>query len=132
MLVWVGPILIPFSIALENLSSEQIFALSDEERAAAAKAFKARGNEAYNVKDFTLAAEYYTKAIEVTPEAEPVFYSNRAACYMNVSPPDHLKVVEDCDHALKLDPRYVKAVNRRGNALENLHRYEESLRGMIP
>jgi mitochondrial import receptor subunit TOM70 len=58
-----------------------------------------------------------------------VFYSNRAACYVSMEPPQHEKVVEDCDEALKLDSRYVKALNRRGTALEALGRLEDALRG---
>lgn len=46
-----------------------------------------------------------------------------------MEPPQHEKVVEDCDEALKLDSRYVKALNRRATALEALERYEEALRG---
>lgn len=34
---------------------------------------------------------------------DAVFYSNRAACYGNHSPPEYEKVVADCDEALKLD-----------------------------
>jgi hypothetical protein len=51
--------------------------------------------------------------------------------YINMSPPKHELVVEDCDEALKLDSSYVKALNRRALALEGLERYEESLRGMV-
>jgi hypothetical protein len=46
-----------------------------------------------------------------------------------MEPPQHEKVVADCDEALKLDVRYVKALNRRATALEALERYEDSLRG---
>jgi len=48
---------------------------------------------------------------------------------MNVSPPKYELVVQDCDEALKLDSKYVKALNRRASALENLERYAEALRG---
>ena len=65
----------------------------------------------------------------MSPQPEPVFYSNRAACYVSMEPPQHEKVVEDCDEALKLDSRYVKALNRRATALEALERYEDALRG---
>lgn len=50
--------------------------------------------------------------------------------YVNLSPPNFEKVVEDCDAALKLDSGYVKALNRRATALEALERNEDALRGM--
>ncbi len=50
---------------------------------------------------------------------------------MNLNPPQHEKVVEDCDAALALDKKYLKALNRRATALEALERYEEALRGMF-
>ena len=46
-----------------------------------------------------------------------------------MKPPQYDQVVSDCDEALKLDSRYLKALNRRATALEALERYEESLRG---
>ena len=49
--------------------------------------------------------------------------------YINLSPPKYEEVVADCDEALRLDPKYVKALNRRASALEALDRYEEALRG---
>ena len=64
---------------------------------------KDRGNSLYSKKDYKTAAECYTKAIEVSVKRDAVFYSNRAACYGNHSPPEYEKVVADCDEALKLD-----------------------------
>lgn len=49
-----------------------------------------------------------------------------------MSPPLHEKVVEDCDSALKLDPKYVKALNRRAMAYEGLGKWEEALKGKRP
>ena len=78
-----------------------------------------------------------------------MFYSNRAACkssqtyatlvvgssseigYINLLPPKLDLVVQDCDEALKLNPDYVKALNRRATALEQLGQYESALRGML-
>ena len=50
--------------------------------------------------------------------------------YINLSPPKLDLVVQDCDEALKLNPDYVKALNRRATALEQLGQYENALRGM--
>ncbi|GJE95961.1 ADP/ATP carrier receptor [Phanerochaete sordida] len=111
-----------------DLTEEKIAAMSTEERSKVAASLKGKGNSAYGKKEFTTAAEYYTKAIKVSPKPEPTFFSNRAACYMNMNPPQYERVVEDCDAALALDRRYEKALGRRATALETLHRYEESLR----
>ena len=114
-----------------------------------AASLKTRGNSSYQARKFEQAIDLYTQAIQVSPRPEPVFYSNRAACpsrfpdththailipfagYMNMSPPQYERVVADCDDALRQDPNYVKALNRRAGALESLHRYEESLRGLV-
>ncbi|KAJ6510652.1 ADP/ATP carrier receptor [Mycena sanguinolenta] len=107
---------------------EALAAMSLEERTTLAASFKSKGNAAYSTKKFAVAARLYTIAIDVAPKPEPVYYSNRAACYVNMTPPKHDLVVQDCDEALKLDPNYVKALNRRAMALEGLHRYLEALR----
>ena len=70
---------------------------------------------------------FYTKALEY--KADPVYYSNRAACYANLG--DNDQVFEDCNMALKLNPVYIKALNRRAHALELRGDLEESLYGEI-
>jgi hypothetical protein len=101
----------------------------EQERKSLAASLKQKGNDTYQARKFAVAAQYYTRAIAVSPQPEPVFYSNRAACYVSMEPPQHERAVADCDEALKLDSRYVKALNRRATALEALERYEEALRG---
>ncbi|KAF5370164.1 hypothetical protein D9758_001407 [Tetrapyrgos nigripes] len=113
---------------LQEYTAEQLAAMSTEERSRIAGLYKAKGNDSYKARQFAKAAELYTRAIEISPKPEPVFYSNRAACYMNVSPPKYEMVVQDCDEALKLDSKYVKALNRRASAYENLENYAEALR----
>lgn len=65
----------------------------------------------------------YGKAILCKPD--PIFYSNRAACYNALG--NWEKVVEDTSAAIALDSEYVKALNRRANAYEHLEKYSEAL-----
>ncbi|TFK72312.1 mitochondrial outer membrane translocase receptor TOM70 [Pluteus cervinus] len=109
-------------------TQEEIKAMPLEKRKELANSFKAKGNTEYGKRNFEAASKLYTSAIEISPTTEPVFYSNRAACFMNTTPPLYDLVVTDCDSALSLDPNYVKALNRRALALEGLQRYEEALR----
>ena len=119
-----------------------------QERAKLAAALKKKGNDYYQKESFELAAEFYTRAINVSPTEEPVYYSNRGACecagssasggvlttnkgYMNMKPPKFELIIEDCDKAISLNKDYVKAINRRANALEALDRLEEALRGQL-
>lgn len=46
---------------------------------------------------------------------------------MNLTPPNYELVVEDCNRALVLDAKYVKALNRRATAYESLEQYEDAL-----
>lgn len=84
---------------------------------------KAAGNKAYGDKEYNRAIELYGKAILCKPD--PVYYSNRAACYNVLS--EWEKVVEDTTAALSMDREYVKALNRRAIAYENLGLYNEAL-----
>lgn len=84
---------------------------------------KAAGNKAYGSKDYNKAIELYGKAIICKPD--PIFYSNRAACYNILSEWD--KVVEDTSAALAMDSTYVKALNRRAIAYEHLSKFSEAL-----
>ncbi|EUC55777.1 outer membrane translocase receptor tom70 [Rhizoctonia solani AG-3 Rhs1AP] len=120
-----GPILEERSPILDEA---EIKALPVEERLKRAADFKSRGNSAYTQRNFELAVDLYTHAIAMSPKPEAVFYSNRAACYTNFKPPQYEKVIEDCTQALKLDPKYAKALNRRATALESTDKLKEALR----
>lgn len=84
---------------------------------------KAAGNKAYGSKSYNEAIELYGKAIVCKPD--PIFYSNRAACYNAMS--NWEKVIEDTTAAIALDSEYVKALNRRANAYEQSEMYSEAL-----
>lgn len=94
-----------------------------QERKSFAAKLKAAGNTAYGSKDYNKAIELYGKAILCNPD--PVYYSNRAACYNVLS--DWDKVVEDTSAAIAMDSEYVKALNRRAHAYEHLGMFSEAL-----
>ncbi|CAG8639063.1 13462_t:CDS:2, partial [Cetraspora pellucida] len=108
----------------EKYSTEQITALPREKRVTASKLLKDRGNIAFGQKNYQKAIKLYTQAIAFNQD-DPIFYSNRAACYYNIN--EYLRVIDDCNSALEMDPCYVKALNRRAMAYEQTARYEESL-----
>lgn len=108
---------------LPQVTEESIVSLSEQERKDYAAKLKAAGNKAYGGKDYNRAIVLYGQAILC--KADPVFYSNRAACYNALS--DWDKVIEDTTAAINLDPEYEKALNRRGNAYEQTEQYSEAL-----
>ena len=111
---------------LENvpeINESTVENFSDEERKEYATKLKIAGNKAYGDKSYNAAIDLYGKAILCKPD--PIFYSNRAACYNALG--DWEKVVEDTTAAINLDNEYVKALNRRANAYEHLERYSEAL-----
>lgn len=101
---------------LHELSEAEIARLPQERRVSLAQSLKAAGNKAYQKRQFEEAIKLYTKAIAASPMA--VFYSNRAACYSNLGRPED--VIPDCDRALAMDHAYVKALNRRAGAREQI------------
>lgn len=108
---------------LAEIDEESVLGLSEAERKEFAAKLKEAGNKAYGAKEFQKAIDLYSKAILCKPD--PVYYSNRAACYNALNKWD--LVVEDTTAALNLDPEYIKALNRRANAYDHLGKYSEAL-----
>lgn len=108
---------------LPQVTEESVAQLSEQERKDYAAKLKAAGNKAYGSKDYNRAIELYGQAILC--RADPVFFSNRAACWNAMS--NWPKVIEDTTAAINLDNEYVKALNRRANAYEQEGRFSEAL-----
>ncbi|CDH49989.1 import receptor [Lichtheimia corymbifera JMRC:FSU:9682] len=113
----------PLPAGYEDMSSSAIANLSEQQRAEAANALKLKGNTEFTSKRWDRAAALYTKALEF--KEDPVYYSNRAACFANLGETD--RVLEDCNKALTLNPLYIKAVYRRAHALELKEELEAAL-----
>jgi len=90
--------------------------------------FKNKGNDAFKVKNYPVAIDWYTKAITVDPNAEgaAASYSNRAASYSALG--QHEKALQDGDDCVRVKPNWLKGHYRRGVALEALNRLDEALR----
>lgn len=97
--------------------------LPEDDRKQLAHQYKLAGNEYFSKKSFEKALELYSKAIECTND--PIFYSNRAACYTSLQQYD--KVIEETTAALELKPDYQKCLLRRAAAYEKVEKYTESL-----
>ncbi|RWS22627.1 Mitochondrial import receptor subunit TOM70-like protein [Leptotrombidium deliense] len=90
---------------------------------------KSCGNNLFERKEYEKAIVLYRKAIEICPKGEKneiaIFHQNIAACY------EKLKflpqVIEECTRALSLNPKYVKALKRRANALELTENLNEAI-----
>ncbi|RCI08205.1 hypothetical protein L249_6346 [Ophiocordyceps polyrhachis-furcata BCC 54312] len=108
---------------LPEVDATSVTSLTQQERDAYAAKLKQAGNKAYGDKAYNRAIDLYSRAILCKPD--PVFYSNRAACYSAMSEWD--KVVEDTTAAINMDPYYVKAINRRATAYEHQKKYADAL-----
>lgn len=91
--------------------------------------YKHQGNRAFQNGKYEEAASLYEKAIETCPPDNKIdlatFYQNRAAAYAQLKNWQNVK--SDCTKALQLNPKYLKALNRRARANENLEDLRECL-----
>lgn len=90
----------------------------------ASELLKEKGNSAYKRRQWNKAIEFYSEAIQLN-DTNATYYCNRAAAYLELG---RFKQAEaDCDQALLLDKKYVKAYLRRGTAREVVLNYQEAL-----
>merc|ERR1719162_1823951 len=85
---------------------------------------KEKGNEAFYAKDFEEAEAYYSRSLHYRAD-DPSCWANRALARMKLGNP--AGALEDCEHALAINERYMKALHRKGKALYELARYEEAV-----
>ncbi|XP_063959850.1 sperm-associated antigen 1-like isoform X2 [Lytechinus pictus] len=90
--------------------------------------FKAQGNDLVKKGAYSQAIGCYTRSIEVD-SSQSVSYSNRALCYLKLNLPED--AIEDCNEALKRDPKGVKALYRRALARKTLGSFQESVKDLM-
>jgi len=90
---------------------------------------KERGNKRFQGRQYQLAIDEYSKAIDLSPDPMhkdvSVFYGNRAQCWASLD--KYEEAEQDCVSALAIDPLYVKALCRRAMAREKMGKVEEAL-----
>jgi len=86
---------------------------------------KEKGNEAFYSKDYEEAEAYYSRSLQFRAD-DPSAWANRALARLKLE--NAAGALEDCEHSLALNPRYMKALHRKGKALYELKRYEEAVR----
>mmetsp|Transcript_18743 Transcript_18743/g.26398 ORF Transcript_18743/g.26398 Transcript_18743/m.26398 type:complete len:324 (-) Transcript_18743:193-1164(-) len=96
------------------------------------EAFKEQGDDMYKAANFEEAIKHYSQCIDalqaegktLSPLAMKA-YSNRAACYKQISNFDG--TIGDCTAVLEIEPDNVKALIRRAQAFEGVERYRFAL-----
>jgi stress-induced-phosphoprotein 1 len=93
---------------------------------------KEQGDECYKNANFEGAVEHYTKCLNALKadgkgdsELALKSYSNRAACYKQISNFDG--TIADCSAVLEVEHDNVKALIRRAQAFEGVERYRFAL-----
>lgn len=87
--------------------------------------YKIAGNKLCALFRYDEAIIYYTKAISKNSDV-PIFYSNRALCYLKLQ--QWQQAIHDCRKALEIEPDSIKAHFFLGQALAKLNNYEEALK----
>ena len=81
-----------------------------------ATTLKEKGNKEFLSNNFAKAVDCYTQAIDL--QKDPVFYANRAACYLSLK--KYHAAIEDCKLAIELDEKSVKPYYRLAQAYSSL------------
>ncbi|XP_021904209.1 ankyrin-1 [Carica papaya] len=84
---------------------------------------KSRGHEAFERKDYHMAIDAYTQAIDLDP-TDATFFSNRSLCWLRLGQAERALV--DAKACRELRPDWPKACYREGAALQLLQRFDEA------
>ncbi|KAL2336694.1 hypothetical protein Fmac_011140 [Flemingia macrophylla] len=118
-------------------SSENALINEEESRQKAldrANEAKVEGNKLFVDGKYEEALLQYELALQVAPdmpssgEIRSICHSNRGVCFLKLG--KYENTIKECTKALELNPVYVKALVRRGEAHEKLEHFEEAIADM--
>ncbi|KAI3985705.1 hypothetical protein MKX01_030619 [Papaver californicum] len=115
------PVLAP-SPSNEELQQKALIEASDA---------KTEGNKLFGSGQYEDALLRYELALQVAAdmpasiEIRSICHANRAACFSNLG--RYEETIKECNKALELNPAYMKALIRRGEAHEKLEHFEEAV-----
>uniref|UniRef100_A0A5B7BWZ1 Putative tetratricopeptide repeat-containing family protein n=1 Tax=Davidia involucrata TaxID=16924 RepID=A0A5B7BWZ1_DAVIN len=95
---------------------------------------KLEGNKLFGDGQYEEALSKYELALQVAPdtpsfvEIRSICHANRGTCFVKLG--QYKDAIEQCSKALELNPKYVKALLRRGEAHEKLENFEEAIADM--
>lgn len=84
---------------------------------------KSRGDDAFKTKDYHIAVDAYTQAIDLDP-TDATLLSNRSLCWMRLGQAEH--ALADAKACRALRPDWPKACYREGAALRLLQKFDEA------
>ncbi|KAB1202840.1 hypothetical protein CJ030_MR8G024953 [Morella rubra] len=84
---------------------------------------KSRGDDAFKRKDYNIAVDAYTQAIDLDP-TDATLFSNRSLCWIRLGQAEH--ALDDAKACRTLRPDWAKACYREGAALRLLQRFDEA------
>ncbi|XP_058226113.1 uncharacterized protein LOC131334839 [Rhododendron vialii] len=84
---------------------------------------KFRGEDAFKQKDYLMAVDAYTQAIDFDP-TDAIFLSNRSLCWIRLGQAEH--ALSDAKACRALRPDWPKACYREGVALRLLQKFDEA------
>ncbi|GMY35535.1 tetratricopeptide repeat protein 1 isoform X2 [Fagus crenata] len=115
-------------------SSQNDDVLEQEKALEQANDAKLEGNKLFGDGQFEEALSQYELALQVAPEMpssvelRSICHANRAVCFMKLG--KYEETIKECTKALELNPTYMKALIRRGEAHEKLENFEEAIADM--
>ncbi|XP_078162027.1 uncharacterized protein LOC144557335 [Carex rostrata] len=95
---------------------------------------KTQGNKLFSAGNYEEALSQYELALEISsdiPSSEEIrsmCHANRAICFSKLG--KYEETIKECTKALELNPSYIKALLRRGEAHEKLEHYDEAITDM--